>query len=175
MSGFGLFSPFEMIRILTIMAELISHVMVLYSLTSTSSSTPVFVFSVLASSFPLLATWFRKPPTYIEDESSLLQVKMAEEQERMRKMAYSDSHRPEIILFGLGPWILQSWSQAKSSLLGFEHSQKMGTRTPTSFLLAHFDTYGLVSTFQNVRIHSQPSISNVTHPYCHYRSPLRCC
>lgn len=152
MSAFGLFSPFDMMRIFTLLAELASHVMVLYSLTFTSSTTiPVCILAVLTSLIPLVLACGRHHHPYFDDVSSPQQLQMEGEQAKMRMMARNDSYRPEVLLFGLGPWILRSWTQARTVLNDLEESQKDGYHSTASLLCAHFDLHNLISNFQNVR------------------------
>ncbi|KAF6762807.1 P-loop containing nucleoside triphosphate hydrolase protein [Ephemerocybe angulata] len=60
--------------------------------------------------------------TLTRNASCFGEMRAAEKQERMRNLAYSDIHRPEISLFGLGDWILNSWSAARKIVLASEQT-----------------------------------------------------
>ncbi|CCO27006.1 ABC transporter related [Rhizoctonia solani AG-1 IB] len=97
--GFGLLSPFDLIRTVSTFSELATQLYLLLS-----------------------CPW----PDYSEDYEG---VECSERHERMRRMAHDDYHKPEILLFGLGDWILESWANARKSVLGLSASQEPTTAT----------------------------------------------
>ncbi|KII95926.1 hypothetical protein PLICRDRAFT_34876 [Plicaturopsis crispa FD-325 SS-3] len=124
MGGFGLLSPFDLVQILALLSELVSHVWVLLSLTAGGGRAQIGALALaIASSFlPLFTAWCGFAPPQPEPLFDRHEARNARQQEKMRNLAYSDTHRPEIILFGLGPWILKSWGSARKALLKSERS-----------------------------------------------------
>ncbi|KAJ6606280.1 hypothetical protein DFH09DRAFT_5113 [Mycena vulgaris] len=43
----------------------------------------------------------------------------------MRNLAYNKAHSPEIELFGLGEWILKTWTSARQVVLDSEQNQQL--------------------------------------------------
>ena len=81
----------------------------------------ILVFSVASSLLPVLMTYWRRGEAYhYEDTRDPNDIRAAAKQERMRSLAQSDLYRPEIVLFGLGPWILQTWAKARRLMLGLD-------------------------------------------------------
>lgn len=120
MTSFGLLSPFDFVSILTLISEIISHIFVIYSLTDGFTHFWILLFSVFSSALPLILPWFGSSRTYPDSFYSPQEAQSAERQEKMRHLVSSDPHRPEILLFGLGPWILSNWAEARKTLLGLE-------------------------------------------------------
>lgn len=150
MASFGLFSTFDFMRTLTLVSELISHVLVLSSLTFNGPHVPALIFSVLSSVLPLVLSWLGNDRTYLEDHISPQEARAAAKQDKMRLLAHSDGHRPEIILFGLGPWIIHSWARARKIMLGLEQHQSAMWSTSPSRLLSDINIPGLFTVAQNV-------------------------
>ena len=63
-SSFGLLSPFDFLRILTLLSELVSHVLVLWTLTVGGTHVGILVFSVASSLLPVLMTYWRRGEAY---------------------------------------------------------------------------------------------------------------
>ena len=116
-SAFGLFSPLDFLRLLTLLSELTTHLWVLSALTF-SGRTPlsVILLSLALSALPSALAWLSgserrywncHPPNGLE-------ARLAAKQEAMRRLANSDTFRPEVVLFDLGPWILGAWSRART-------------------------------------------------------------
>jgi hypothetical protein len=120
MTSFGLLSPFDFVSMITLSSEIVSHLFVIYSLTSGYTHFWILSFSVLSSILPLILPWFTCTRSFPDSFYSPQEALSAERQEKMRHLAHSDPHRPEILLFGLGPWILKSWADARKTLLGLE-------------------------------------------------------
>ncbi|KAI0921286.1 hypothetical protein AcW1_004692 [Taiwanofungus camphoratus] len=150
MASFGLFSTFDFMRTLTLVSELISHVLVLSSLTFNGPHVPALIFSVLSSVLPLVLSWLGNDRTYLEDHISPQEARAAAKQDKMRLLAHSDGHRPEIILFGLGPWIIHSWARARKIMLGLEQHQSAMWSTSPSRLLSDINIPGLFTVAQNI-------------------------
>jgi hypothetical protein len=120
MTSFGLLSPFDFVSILTLVSEIFSHLFVIYSMTKSSTHILVLLFSVVSSILPLVLPRFSDARSHPDYFYSPAEAACAEKQEKMRHLAHSDPHRPEILLFGLSPWILSSWAHARKTLLRLE-------------------------------------------------------
>lgn len=156
-SGFGLLSPFDIIRVLTLVSELVSHMLVLWSLTSNASHHWILVFSIASTVLPLLLPFMGCSRTYYGEHQTAQEVRSVAKQEKMRALAHSESYRPEVSLFGLGPWILQSWAKARKVVLGLE-SNPMSEPSMSSTLLSQMNMSDLLTALQNVRLNFLPSV-----------------
>lgn len=150
MGGFGLLSPFDFVHILALFSELFSHIWVLLSLTGGSENISALMISLFSAILPLLLTWCGFSQTFPETATTRQEVRTAERQEKLRAMAYNDFHRPEIIIFGLGPWILRSWATARKTMLGAEHATRFGESVMPPFL-SQINISDLLFALQNVR------------------------
>lgn len=149
MGGFGLLSPFDFIQVIALMSELASHILVLLSLTGGSTNVAALLLSVLSALFPLFMNRWGNAPSASESTYSSEEARTAERQERLRNLAYNNSHRPEVLLFGLGPWILQSWANARRTMMF--HDQKSSTSHLTLPQLLHqINVSDLLFALQNV-------------------------
>ncbi|KAH9938578.1 P-loop containing nucleoside triphosphate hydrolase protein [Fomitopsis serialis] len=148
MSSFGLFSTFDFMRILTSISELISHALVLSSLTFNKPHLTAFCFSLLTSLLPLVLRTARAHGSCLDDAPDPQETRAIHKQEKMRHLAQSDSYRQELIFFGLGPWILQGWAKARRTVLGLERQQ---TECDASLrCLLSINLSSLASFMQNV-------------------------
>ena len=120
MSSLGLLSPFDFVSILTLVSEIISHLYVICSLTNDLTHIWILLFSVLSAFLPFLLPWFHAGRSHPDSLYTPEEAQAAEKQEKMQHLAHNDSHRPELLLFSLSPWILEGWSQACKSLLGLD-------------------------------------------------------
>lgn len=118
--GFGLLSPLDFVRIISLTIEIVSHIYIVISLTRGASHLGVLFLSIASAAAPLFLPWRHlsndQPETLPSDHES----RAVERHERMRSLAYSDVHRPEIVLFGLGDWILETWSSARRVVAALE-------------------------------------------------------
>lgn len=151
MGSFGLLSPFDFIHIFALISELISHLLVLLSLTGGSANLGVLLLSLFSALFPLLLNRLigvHSPPevVYSPDEA-----RTAERQERLRNLAYNESHRAEVLLFGLGPWVLESWTNARKAML-YDGRSSPSNQLMLSQLLNQINISDLLFALQNVRI-----------------------
>lgn len=149
MGGFGLLSPFDFVHILALLSELFAHIWVLMSLTGGSEHMGALVISLFSALLPLLLKWCGFSQVLSETRSSRQEARTAERQEKLRSLAYSDFHRPEIILFGLGPWILKSWATARKTMLGAEHSVPLKESGIPQFI-SQINVSDLLFALQNV-------------------------
>jgi hypothetical protein len=152
--GFGLLSPFDLIRVFSLISELASHVFVLSTISYGPLSVFALVISFLSAAYPLVQssllprTYRFDAPVYSEEE-----IRLTEKQEQMRQLSLSDTHRPEVMLFGLGPWILQTWAAARQTVLGL-HSSQQSLQSPSNIFFSHLNAAEIVAALQNVSIHS---------------------
>ncbi|CCM04806.1 uncharacterized protein FIBRA_06999 [Fibroporia radiculosa] len=149
MSSFGLFSTLDFMRILTLVSELISHVLVLSSLAFNGAHISVLLISILSSVLPFILR-SSNGRSFLDDLAKPYEAHMAAKQERMRILAHSDSYRPEVILFGLGPWILRSWARARKAMLGLEGCHSSEESDVYSRLMSHVNVSGLLMMIQNI-------------------------
>ncbi|TFY51817.1 hypothetical protein EVG20_g10825, partial [Dentipellis fragilis] len=165
MGGFSLLSPFDFVRIFTLLSELISHIFVLSSLTYGPLSVITLIFSVISSAYPFIHSYFL-PYRFNYDPSGYGEQEMrhAEKQEQMRQLSVSESHRPEVMLFGLGPWILDSWASSRKFTLGLQ-SQPGPPKFGLFQLLSHINVAELITTAQNIpfvlMLRTSPSLGSL--------------
>ncbi|KDQ64946.1 hypothetical protein JAAARDRAFT_52872 [Jaapia argillacea MUCL 33604] len=168
--GFGLLSPLDFVRVLTLLSELASHVFVLSSLTAatpssgTSRTTQLYIlaFSLITFILPHIVAWLRCPDSFNRYDDGGLpytpqEARNAERQEKMRNLAHSDPYRPEVLVWGLGPWILQGWSKARRAMLGLDSEHRgtsnfIGQMDLVSSVLAqiNFNFADLMMVVQNI-------------------------
>ena len=149
MGGFALLSPFDFVHILALLSELFAHIWVLLSLTGGCQHLGALIISLVSALLPLVLKWCGFSQTLSETVSSREEARMAERQEKLRSLAYSDFHRPEIILFGLGPWILRSWATTRKAMLGKENSTPLQESSMPLFL-SQINISDLLFALQNV-------------------------
>ncbi|KAI0638269.1 P-loop containing nucleoside triphosphate hydrolase protein [Trametes polyzona] len=152
-SSFGLFSPLDLTRIITLVSELLTHLWILSTLTFGSTPTSVILLSVALSVIPSLLSWSGKAHQSWDIHSSQQEARLAAKQEAMRHLAHNESYRPEIMLFGLGPWILRSWARARKALLTLESRYAGGCeRGLPSRLLSQLQLSGAFSAFEHLPV-----------------------
>ena len=148
-ANFGLFSPLDFLRILTLVSEAVSHVLVLWSLTSNRTHLSLLAFSIISYILPLLISW-RQNTEYADDCQDVKTARATAKQNKMHGLARSDAHRPEVILFGLGPWILDTWAAARRTTLGLDQRPSLLDRNPLADLMSNINTTGLLVALHNV-------------------------
>lgn len=158
-SSFGLLSPFDLLRILTLLSELVAHALVLWSLTLAAHGSHahwILFFSAASSLAPLLAAAFgaRATPHRYEDTRTTRELHAAAKQDKMRALAHSDVFRPEIALFGLAPWILQNWAKARRYVLGLDDAARLEAPGLLTAVYSNAHLGSLSSALQNVSARS---------------------
>jgi hypothetical protein len=151
----GLLSPLDFARVVCLLIELLSTAWVLFSLTKTPTHCFLLIFSLAWSLLPLLNIPSRYG-TFADGTGNYYrphEEHMAREQERMRQLAYNDSHRPEIMLFGLGPWIHRSWSNARQTTLHLDEPRGIDRHNLFSSLVDQLNLTQFYGAAQNVRRH----------------------
>ena len=149
-SSFGLLSPLDFLRILTLISELVSHAWMIWSLTFGSTHLWLLLFSVLSSILPLILSYWNPNSNYFEEHHDATEARAVAKQNRMHAMAYSDVDRPEIVLFGLGPWILQTWAKARKVTLGIDNQLNSPKYAFASSLRSQINVSNILATLQNV-------------------------
>jgi hypothetical protein len=149
-ANFGIFSPLDFLRILTLISEAASHILVLWSLTSNRTHLSLLAFSIISYILPLLISW-RRSTEYADDHQDVKAARAVAKQNKMHSMARNDAYRPEVILFGLGPWILDNWAQARKTTLGLDQQRSFLDGKPLKALMSNINTTGLLVALHNVR------------------------
>jgi len=150
-SGFGLLSPFDVVHIISLCMEVVSQIWVLITLTGQTTHSGVLLISVLATIFPLVFPCLGLSRKHADPLYTPREAFAAERQQKMRTLAYSDSHRQEILLFGLGPWILRTWAAARRVTLSTEQLAFSRDSILSPSFLLDINISDLFSTIQNVR------------------------
>lgn len=143
--GFGMLSPLDFIHIFSLMTEIASHLILIVSLTHGPFYFGILSLSIFSTMLPLVLSWF-SCSRQTESPASAKEARASDRQERLRNLAYSDIHRPEIALFGLGDWILKSWSSARKVVLA---SEQPSYARKTS-IIDQFSLVELVYAVQNL-------------------------
>lgn len=160
-TGFGFLSPLDFLQIISLTTEILSHLFLIVSLTHAASHCGILALSILSALLPTLISWYNVPPNPPDTRTTTRETRAADRLEKMRNLAYSDSYRPEIALFGLGEWILKSWSSARKVILEAEESQPYHTSPFTQYNLTE-----LIYAIQNVcifRLSGNLLASGMTH------------
>ena len=150
--GFGMLSPLDFIHVFSLMTEIASHVILIVSLTHGAFRFGILSLSIFSTILPLVLSWFSCSRDQAESPASVKEARASDRQERLRNLAYSDLHRPEIALFGLGDWILKSWSSARKVVLASEQP----SYARKSSIIDQFSLMELVYTVQNVSFLMSP-------------------
>lgn len=153
MGGFGLLSPFDFVQILAQISELASYIWVLLTLTGGSTHMGALLLSILSALFPLFLNRCGIASSHPESAYTSKEARTAERQEKLRNLAYNDTHRPEVLLFGLGPWILHSWANARKAMMYDEHLSPLN-QPSLSQILHQINVSDLLFALQNVSCHS---------------------
>lgn len=147
--SWGLFSPFDLINIPKLFSELFAHIWVLLALIDGTDHLGALTISLISAIFPLLLRWCGLSEVITETRACRQQAKVARREDKLRRLANNDFHRPEIILFGLGPWILRSWGKARRTLLDSERSMPLREAGMPQFL-SQINISDLLFALQNV-------------------------
>lgn len=144
-TGFGFLSPLDFLQIISLSTEILSHLFLIISLTSCPSQCGILILSILSALLPTFLSWYNVPVNPPDPRTTTKEARAADRLEKMRNLAYSDSYRPEIALFGLGEWILKSWSSARRVILEAEATQPYQTSH-----LAQYNLTELITAVQNI-------------------------
>ncbi|KAG9055122.1 hypothetical protein FS842_003093 [Serendipita sp. 407] len=162
MGSFMLLSPLDMIRMFTTLAEIISQAFVLWSMSLSSARafqtsqhwTEIMILAM--ATFPSILSFFNARLAFSTDRWSHSleeseESKLEEKHERMKILACSERTKREVLLFGMGQWILESWAEAKRALAVKPTSVLDSTKTATQ-TFAHstsLEFFSLIQTFSN--------------------------
>ena len=147
-SGFGLLSPFGVVHIISLCLEVVSQICVLIVLTRQTPQYQVILISLLATLTPLVIPYLPFSQMHTDPLYTPKEARAAERQQKMRALVYNDSYRQEILLFGLGPWILRTWAAARRAT----HYNEKRIVFSREFIMSLFNMNAtdLLSTLQNV-------------------------
>ncbi|KAF8974685.1 P-loop containing nucleoside triphosphate hydrolase protein [Flammula alnicola] len=168
--GFGVLSPLDFIHVISLTTEIASHLFLIISLTRGAFHFGILFLSILSTLLPLFLSSIRCSRDQKESPTSAKEARASDRQERLRNLAYSDVHRPEIALFGLGDWILKSWSSARKIVL----SSEQPSYARSASIIDQFNLMELVGAIQNVPLllffqNSSASLGSLTV----YRSSIQ--
>ncbi|KAG0699862.1 P-loop containing nucleoside triphosphate hydrolase protein [Suillus ampliporus] len=149
MGGFGLLSPFDFVQILAQISELASYLWVLLTLMGGSTHMGALLLSILSALFPLFLNRCGLTSSHPDLAYTSKEARTAERQEKLRNLAYNDTHRPEVLLFGLGPWILHSWANARKSMMYDERLSPLNQPTLPQ-VLQQINVSDLLFALQNI-------------------------
>ncbi|KAJ8588774.1 P-loop containing nucleoside triphosphate hydrolase protein [Rhizopogon salebrosus TDB-379] len=149
MGGFGLLSPFDFVQILAQISELASYLWVLLTLTGGSTHMGALLLSILSALLPLFLNRCGLTSSHPDLARTSKEARTAERQEKLRNLAYNDSHRPEVLLFGLGPWILHSWASARKAMMYDERLSPLDQSTLPQ-ILHQINVSDLLFALQNI-------------------------
>ena len=162
MGSFMLLSPLDMIRMFTTLAEIASQAFVLWSMSLSSARafqtsqhwTELMILGM--ATFPTICSFFNSRLAFSTDRwSHSLEEeegsRLAERHERMRNLAHSERFKREVLLFGMGDWILESWAEAKRAL-AIRPTSVMDSTTTAAQTFAHSTSLEFFSLMQTVRL-----------------------
>ncbi|PPQ92350.1 hypothetical protein CVT25_008700 [Psilocybe cyanescens] len=144
--GFGMLSPMDFINVISLTTEIASHLFLIVSLTRGAFHFGILFLSIFSTTLPFFLSWFNYSRDPAEAATTTTEAEACDRQERLRNLAYSDIHRPEIALFGLSDWILQSWSSARKVVLSFEQP----SYARNTSIVDQFNLTELVGSVQNI-------------------------
>lgn len=146
--GFGMLSPLDFIQVISLMVEIASQLFLIVSLTHGTLHITILLISGITILLPVILSWFSFSREQQEPTATAKEARACNRQERLRNLAYSDAHRPEIALFGLGDWILKSWTSARKVVLSYEQP----AYSRNSSIIDQFNPMDLLNAVQNVRL-----------------------
>ncbi|KAF9263663.1 P-loop containing nucleoside triphosphate hydrolase protein [Marasmius fiardii PR-910] len=122
--GFGALTPLDFFQVFCAFTEILSHLFLIASMTTTAAHFGILVFSLCSVLLPALLSRIHifsedSPDDFFTPRES----RAADRRERMRNLAYSECHHPEVLLFGMEDWIIKSWSSAWKVVFDSERSQ----------------------------------------------------
>ncbi|KAJ3723329.1 P-loop containing nucleoside triphosphate hydrolase protein [Lentinula raphanica] len=151
-NGFGSLSPLDVLSIFSLVVEILSHMFLILSVTRSYTHIYVLLLSLCSTFFPLIlphSLLTLSSQHRLNDPSTPdpRETHADNKRERMRSMAFSDSYRPEVHLFGLQDWILSNWASAWRTV-----HESEAARQPWQFSFATGLTTlsGFLRTVQNV-------------------------
>jgi hypothetical protein len=153
MGGFGLLSPLECVRCLATITELFAHLYILLSLTSSMTHIGILLLSLASSFLPFIDifTWIGLRRTEYAFYSAA-ESKHSEKQLKMRNLAYGDTYRSEVLVFGLSSWIVDTWASARRAMLGIENDQPLEYPQLLGSVVERINTAEMISVLQNVSL-----------------------
>lgn len=129
-NGFGSISPLDFLQIFAFITEIASHLFLILSVTSSYTHICVLLLSLCSTFLPLVLPHSLLLHSDFDTQFTPREAHAAERRERMRNMAFSDLHRPEVQLFGLQGWILDNWESAWKTV----HDSEVAHQPQLSFI-----------------------------------------
>lgn len=149
--GIGPLSPLDFLGVFTTLADFAAQLWLLWTITDfrLAVSTPWILFlSLLPTLLGMTTSWLGalQPSTH-----ATVDAPYSEQSERMRTLAFSEAYRQEVLFFGLGPWILQSWKAARRELLRAQTITAAASCASMARTLFYSGSSEVVSLVQHVR------------------------
>lgn len=171
--GFMFFSPFDLIRLFTTFVEILSRCFVLWSMSLSSARAfqnsrhwtelMIIAMAIFPTVFPILTSRLARLASSSDPWAHSLIAegfRLEERHESMKSMAYSKEMRPEILLFGMGDWILKSWADAKRAL-AVKPNTVMDSTTTAIHTFAHSTSMNFFALIQTVRGYFQDPLASI--------------
>ncbi|KAF5393717.1 hypothetical protein D9757_000309 [Collybiopsis confluens] len=137
-TGFGSISPLDFLQLLALVAEIISHLFLILSVTTTCTHLYVLILSLFSTFLPLVLPQSLLSSNDFDSHFTPREAHAADRREKMRNMAFSDVYRPEVQLFGLQEWILSNWNSAWKTVHESERAHQPKLSLITSITLSDF-------------------------------------
>lgn len=150
----GPLSPLEFLSVFTTLADVSAQLWLLWTIADFGlmSSTPWILFiSLLPTLLGFTTSWLGAMQPWPQTSSSVHDGAHSEQSERMRTLAFSEAYRQEVLFFGLGPWILQSWKAARRELLRGQTITVAASCASMAKTFVYGGTSEVVSLIQHVR------------------------
>lgn len=151
----GPISPLDFLNVFTTLADVAAQLWLLWSIADfgLASSTPWILFiSLLPTLLGLTSSWLGALQPWPQFADGVHDASHSEQSERMRTLAFSESYRQEVLFFGLGPWILQSWKSARRELLRVQTITAAASCVSMAQSFFYNGSSEVVSLIQHVRI-----------------------
>ncbi|KIK65609.1 hypothetical protein GYMLUDRAFT_39086 [Collybiopsis luxurians FD-317 M1] len=129
-TGFGSISPLDFLQLFALVAEITSHLLLIFSVTKSPTHIYVLILSLCSTFLPLVLPHSILSHNDFDSQFTRREAHAANRREKMRNMAFSDMYRPEVQLFGLQDWILSNWVSAWNTV----HDSEVANQPKLSFI-----------------------------------------
>jgi hypothetical protein len=163
MGGFGLLSPLECIRGLATITELLAHIYILLSLTTSLAHVGILLLALASSFLPFvdIFSWIGLSRRDQYSFYTAAEARHSEKQLKMRNLAYGDVYRSEVLVFGLSSWIVDTWASARRATLGVADEQSLEYSEMITSFCERINTVEIISLLQNVSHAASNRLSRV--------------
>ncbi|KZW03861.1 P-loop containing nucleoside triphosphate hydrolase protein [Exidia glandulosa HHB12029] len=161
--GLGPLSPLDFLSVFTTFADFAAQLWLLWTIADfgLASSTPWILFiSLLPTLLGVTTSWLGALQPWPQSPAGSHDAAYSEQSERMRTLAFSEAYRQEVLFFGLGPWILQSWKSARKELLRVQTITAAASCASMARTFVHSGSSEVISLIQHVAL--APQLSGVT-------------